>query len=194
MADNIRTLAQLKTLLADNPTGNISEQDVRDFLVSVFNFINDGSGNVSLVGNVSITGAISVSGTVDGLDVSTLIGHKGAGGVSHALAVAGVSHGFMSLADKSRLDGMETGADVTANHAPQGHSHSTADITSGIFDISHIPNMSAGKITSDTFNIARIPTIPYTKINSSYKSGEFIIDGLTYVFQNGLLTSTYYAS
>jgi len=36
MADTIRTLADLQTLLADNTTGDASPQDVRDFLVSCF--------------------------------------------------------------------------------------------------------------------------------------------------------------
>ncbi len=36
MADTRRTLSALQTLLADNSTGDISAQDVRDLLVSVF--------------------------------------------------------------------------------------------------------------------------------------------------------------
>lgn len=35
MVDTVRTLAQLQALLADNATGDISPQDLRDFLVSV---------------------------------------------------------------------------------------------------------------------------------------------------------------
>lgn len=36
MADTARTLSALQTLLADNSSGDISAQDVRDFLVSVY--------------------------------------------------------------------------------------------------------------------------------------------------------------
>ena len=36
MADTKRTLAELQTLLADNATNDISAQDIRDFLVSVY--------------------------------------------------------------------------------------------------------------------------------------------------------------
>lgn len=36
MVDTVRTLAALQTLLADNTAGNISAQDLRDFLVSVY--------------------------------------------------------------------------------------------------------------------------------------------------------------
>jgi len=198
MADTIRTLAQLKTLLADNTIGNISAQDIRDFLVSVFNFVNDGSGNVSLTGNVAITdGSITLSAdeTVDGLNVSDLIGHKGAGGNEHAVASV-EANGFMQAAYFSKLVAIENNADVTANHAPQGHPHAAADINSGILNIARIPNLSAGKITSDTFNLLRIPTIPYTKISSDYYSGDYLnADGKTLEFRNGILkTAPYYAS
>ena len=37
MADTIRTIAQLQALLADNTTGDISPQDLRDMLVSLAN-------------------------------------------------------------------------------------------------------------------------------------------------------------
>lgn len=36
MADTVRTIAALQALLADNATGDISAQDVRDFLVSTY--------------------------------------------------------------------------------------------------------------------------------------------------------------
>ena len=36
MADTKRTLAALQTILADNTDGDISPQDIRDLLVSVF--------------------------------------------------------------------------------------------------------------------------------------------------------------
>ena len=56
MADTIRTLADLQTLLADNTAGDISPQDVRDFLVSVH-----GGGltpNAQTVTTTDITGAV----------------------------------------------------------------------------------------------------------------------------------------
>ena len=36
MVDTARTLAALQTLLADNTSGDISEQDIRDMLLSLF--------------------------------------------------------------------------------------------------------------------------------------------------------------
>lgn len=41
MPDTVRTLSALQALLADNVTGDISPQDVRDFLVSIYN-VTDG--------------------------------------------------------------------------------------------------------------------------------------------------------
>ena len=38
MVDTVRTLAALQTLLADNSAGDISAQDIRDFLVSAYPF------------------------------------------------------------------------------------------------------------------------------------------------------------
>ena len=58
MADTVRTFAALQALLADNTSGDISPQDLRDFLASVFNWINTvagGGGAISFTGgNVGI--------------------------------------------------------------------------------------------------------------------------------------------
>jgi len=45
MADTPRTLAELIALLADNISGDISAQDIRDFLVSVFNYVGYSSAD-----------------------------------------------------------------------------------------------------------------------------------------------------
>jgi len=60
--------------------------------------------------------------SIPGAITNTQHGNRG-GGTLHPAATpnpAGVD-GFLSAADKTRLDGMETGADVTANHPPQAH-------------------------------------------------------------------------
>ena len=56
MADTIRTRAALQSLLADNVNGDISAQDIRDFLVSTYNWVNATiGGNISYTeGNVGI--------------------------------------------------------------------------------------------------------------------------------------------
>ena len=48
------------------------------------------------------------------------------GGTLHANAVAAGAAGFMTGADKTKLDGVEALADVTANHPPQAHVHANA--------------------------------------------------------------------
>ncbi len=59
MADTVRTFAALQALLADNVTGDISPQDVRDFLASVYNWVNAsaGGGNISYAGGEVHIGA-----------------------------------------------------------------------------------------------------------------------------------------
>ena len=58
MADTRQSLTQLQALLADNTTGDISPQDVRDMLIS----LAPPYGGVSLSGNAAAT-TISVAGT-----------------------------------------------------------------------------------------------------------------------------------
>lgn len=41
---------------------------------------------------------------------------------------------------------------------PTSHTHDAADITSGTFSTSRIPNLPASKITSGTFDVARLPS------------------------------------
>lgn len=65
MPDTIRTQAALQTLCADNTTGAITPQVLRDFIVSAQ--LHDGSGNVtatSFTGN--LTGSATSAGTITG--------------------------------------------------------------------------------------------------------------------------------
>lgn len=60
MADSIRTLAELQTLLATNGQGGLSAQDIRDFLVSTWSIENVVSvGNSGQVDYNSLTDAIT---------------------------------------------------------------------------------------------------------------------------------------
>jgi len=45
MSDKIRTLSELQGIHATNLVGNISAQDIRDFLVSCYNWVNKASGD-----------------------------------------------------------------------------------------------------------------------------------------------------
>ena len=54
MPDTVRTFAALQTLLADNTSGDISPQDIRDFLASVFNWVNSVAGGST--GTITFTG------------------------------------------------------------------------------------------------------------------------------------------
>lgn len=72
MVDTVRTRAALQTLLADNTTGDISPQDLRDFLVSAYPLWQDftptwtaDSANPTL-GNGTLTGRYIQFGTGTG--------------------------------------------------------------------------------------------------------------------------------
>lgn len=72
MVDTVRTLSALQTLLADNTSGDISPQDVRDMLVSVYPKWNSWSPTWTAVstnpaiGNGTLTGRYVQVGTGSG--------------------------------------------------------------------------------------------------------------------------------
>ena len=83
-------------------------------------------GVINANAGVSVTGNITVTGTVDGVDVAA---HAGAGGAVHADVIAAGEDGFMTGTDKTKLDGIATGADVTGSNPPQAHTHTHASTT-----------------------------------------------------------------
>lgn len=80
------------------------------------------AGAVSGVTSLSCS-SVTVSGTVDGRDVSadgaTLDAHVGAGAGAHANVVASGAAGFMTGADKAKLDGVAAAAAALTASAPQ---------------------------------------------------------------------------
>lgn len=80
------------------------------------------------VASIDVTGNVTVGGTVDGVDVAAdaaaLTAHVGAGGSVHANAVAAGAAGFMTGADKTKLDGIAAGAEVnTASNLTATSAH-----------------------------------------------------------------------
>lgn len=69
MVDTVRTVAQLQALLADNTTGDISPQDLRDFLVSV----QPPYGSISRL--VAAATTINTPGTYEKMAGTTLLGN-----------------------------------------------------------------------------------------------------------------------
>lgn len=63
MADTVRTQAALQTLLADNVIGDISPQDVRDFLVSVYGLDKSEEVAVTTTATLTIGKSHTCSGT-----------------------------------------------------------------------------------------------------------------------------------
>lgn len=87
MADTIRTTNALKTILADNTTGQISAQDLRDFLVSAYNRLDDAIP----AGPTGATGATGATGPTGATGATGPQGPQGNGGASGATGPAGGS-------------------------------------------------------------------------------------------------------
>lgn len=67
------------------------------------------------VASLDVTGNITVGGTVDGVDLAA---HAGAGGAVHADVIAGGAAGFMTGADKTKLDGIAASAAAVSGATP----------------------------------------------------------------------------
>jgi len=69
MADTIRTQAQILALFPDNVTRQISAQDLRDFVVSVYNAINTAGSGIDLTALETALGELTnVSAAVTGIN------------------------------------------------------------------------------------------------------------------------------
>lgn len=102
----------------------------------------DASGSASFDGTKNIDIAVeitddshnhvieNVDGLQDALDSKAPNSHIGTGGTSHATATSTV-HGFMSASDKSKLDGIEAGANKYIHPTGAGHNHIPSGGSSG---------------------------------------------------------------
>jgi len=155
MPDTVRTLAALQTLLADNASGDISAQDVRDFLVSVFppepqvarvetseSTASDAYTDLATSGP-AVTVTVGASGLLIVVVSTYIISDTGNRGGTMAFAVSGantiaagaetgVSSGSNAATAPSRgsrlvvLTGLNAGATtVTAKYAREGSGNAT---------------------------------------------------------------------
>lgn len=77
MVDTIRTIGELNALLADNTTGNISAQDLRDVLVSMNVHAEIGAANLSeVVGTVFAKVPLNVAGAFERGFVADTVGNR----------------------------------------------------------------------------------------------------------------------
>ncbi len=75
--------------------------------------------------------------------------------IADSTTTTGLRYGLIGDSNIDSISGNKLKNDINAEK-----------ITSGILDISRIPNMSADKITSGSFNAARIPNLDATKITT----------------------------
>ena len=100
MVDTVRTLTALATLLADNKSGQISPQDVRDLMVSLAQIFKESGGTEMTLGAVADNEYLRRSGTtVVGKDaarikVSTYVGD---GTLSKAITGVGFSPAYVRI-------------------------------------------------------------------------------------------------
>ena len=82
MVDTARTLAALQTLLADNTSGDISPQDVRDMLLSLFT--SSTKGDLQGIASTGVQAALTIGANDEVLvaDSGETLGMKWATGVS----------------------------------------------------------------------------------------------------------------
>lgn len=80
-------------------------------------------------GKGDVSGTASTVIPIAGSGAFTPIAHAGSGGAAHALAIASGANGFMSGADKSKLDGVAAGATNYSHPTGDGNIHVPATST-----------------------------------------------------------------
>ena len=129
-----QTALDLKAPLA-NPTFTGTVGGITKAMVGLDNVDNTADANkpVSTLQASAIATAVSTAASDAttkanaAADASTPIGHVGAGGLVHANAVADGAAGFMTGADKAKLNGIATGATAYAHPTGDGNLHIPAN-------------------------------------------------------------------
>lgn len=117
------------------------------------------------------------------------------GGDRHALAVAGVSHGFMSATNQTKLDGIESGAQVTSFARVKtalGLASSAVD-----FNAQKLTGVAAGSSATDAVNYSQLNAIANgMRLKAAVRgattgnvslSGSLTDDGVTYATDDRIL-------
>ena len=115
MVDTARTLAALQTLLADNTSGDISPQDIRDLLVSLFALTT--KGDILGIDGSGIITRLAAGGDTEvlTLDSGEATGMKWAAAGGHTEAHSVASHDD-TTATGTELETLTDGSDADALH------------------------------------------------------------------------------
>ena len=125
------------TLLARaNHTGTQLAATISDFAASVLANLLTG---LSVATNSAIAATDSVLVAFGKLQAQ-ITGHVGSGGASHANVVAAGAAGFMTGADKTKLDGVATGANLYVHPSTDGNIHLPAN---GTTNLNKVPKATA---------------------------------------------------
>jgi hypothetical protein len=149
------------TIVADSPTDTLT--------------ITTGTG-IAITGDATNDGlTIAVDATIEtktGAQAkadavqTNLTNHIGTGGTAHAAVVSGGANGFMTGTDKSKLDGIATGAEVNQNAfstVTAGSTTLAADSKTDTLTVSGGTGITVtGNATTDTMTIAVDSTIETT--------------------------------
>ena len=136
MADTVRTIEELLALFADNENGDISEQDARDFIVTMEAMVGERL-LASLVSEFSLT-------LFDDTDAAAWRTTLGAAASSHTHAQSDITGLVSDLATKVPATRTINGYDLSTNRsltasdvgaAATSHTHAQSDITGLVSDL-----------------------------------------------------------
>lgn len=120
------------------------------------------------------------------------------GGTLHADVIAGGADGFMTGGDKTKLNGIAAGADVTGSNAPQAHNTSHENGQSDEISVTGLSGELADNQPPKAHAASHLSagadtlTLTSAEITSSYWDGQFTDpDNASYEFNvaNGLITA-----
>lgn len=140
-----------------NHTGTQLATTISDFAAAVLATVLTGFSTATQSAVVATDTVLSAIGKLQG----QLNAHVGSGGSSHAVVVAAGAAGFMSGADKTKLDGIAANANNYVHPTTDGNSHLPANGTTNTNKVAKATAV-AGVWTLDFINFSELANKPTT--------------------------------